>query len=175
MSNFLAGKTWNKLIDGTVTLENNPAQFPQADAKAKTAIGFSLNEEHLAMVVHCQTSKEMWDTIVATKERHSETNMMLAQCEWHDYKFQSGLSCSEYMGGLNLLKMKIAGLGRQLADTDVISKVLHDLPDEFSNFRENWRILATENEEMITLDKFSGHLLASEMSFTSRKKADAGE
>ena len=72
-------------------------------------------------------------------------------------------------------KMNVECYSCQLADTDVISKVLHDLPDEFSNFRENWRILATENEEMITLDKFSGHLLASEMSFTSRKKADAGE
>ena len=56
MSNFLAGKTWNKLTDGSVTLANNP----QADAEAKTAIGFSLDPEHLAMVVHCPTSKEMW-------------------------------------------------------------------------------------------------------------------
>ena len=34
MSNFPAGKTWNKLTDGSVTLANNPQQFPQADAKA---------------------------------------------------------------------------------------------------------------------------------------------
>ena len=175
MSNFLAGKTWNKLTDGTVNLENNPAQFPQADAKAMTAIGFSLDQEHLAMVVHCRTSKEMWDAIVATKERHSETNRMLAQCEWHNYKFKPGISCSEYLGGLNLLKVKIAGLSRQLEEMDVISKVLHDLPREFDNFRENWRILATENEELMTLDKFSGHLLASELSFNNRRKADAGE
>ena len=100
---------------------------------------------------------------------------MLAQCEWHNYKFKPGVSCSEYLGGLNLLKVKIAGLGRQLEEMDVISKVLHDLPREFDNFRENWRIMATENEEMMTLDKFSGHLLASEMSNNSRKKTTSGQ
>ena len=170
MWNFMSGKTWNKILDGSATAANT-RDWAQYDAKAKTAIGCTLDPEHLSMVIHCETAKEMWDTIIAVKERHSETNKMLATCEWHSYKFRPGISCSEYLAGLNVLKVKLRGLGKNMEDVEVISKVLYDLPREFDNFRENWRLTATENEEMMTMDKFTGHLLASEASNSGRRKA----
>ena len=122
MMNFLTGKTWIKVVDGTVTAANAAVgvNWPQIDAKAKTAIGFSLDEEHLSMVIGCATSKEMWDILVANKKRHSGTSKMLATVEWHNHKFKPGSSVNEYMGGLSIIRAKLRALNRDLPEEDVL-------------------------------------------------------
>ena len=163
MSNYFAASEYTSIITGE--LAALAIGFALKDAKVRHAIGAVLDEEHLAMVLHCATGKQMWDTLVAARAQNNETNVMNAQLEWHSYHFKAGQTCSEYLSGLNVLRMKLKNLGSELSDSHVIAKILSDLPKDFDNFRDNWRIIATETPAL-NMTKFTGHLLTAE---TSRK------
>ena len=170
MTNYISSQNWTRVIDGTVPADH--ADFPLLDAKARTAIGMTLDAEHLSMVIHCATSKDMWDTIKRIKEQSSDTNRMLAQYEFMDYKIRSGQSLSEYFSGLNLIVAKLRSLGKEVEDVDIISKALHDLPKEYDNFKTNWRMIAVENEEMMKTEKFYSHILSAEASMKKEKPTE---
>ena len=87
-----------------------------------------------------------------------------------EYKYKPGQSISEFVSGLNVLSTQLKSLGKEVDDTDFISKILHELPKEYDNFRTNWRMIASEKAEMMTRDKFTGHLLAAETTVGKDKK-----
>lgn len=167
MNNYIRSKSWHKLISGE---EEEGEDFDEKDAKCKTAIAMTLDQEHLAMVIHCQTAKEMWETLVRIREQSTDTNRMLLQFQYMEYKYRPGQSISEFVSGLNVLSTQLKSLGKEVDETDFISKILHELPREYDNFRTNWRLIASENAEMMTREKFTGHLLAAESSVGKDKK-----
>lgn len=166
MRTFIEGKGWNDLVtDGIPEPEEGAepdANNVQKDAQCRSAIVSSIDNEHLAMVIHCNTAKEMWDAIVGVREQASDQNKMLLQFQFMEYKFKPGRSMSEFVSGLNLLATQLKGLGKEIDDTEFITKIMHELPKEYDNFRTNFRLLASENADILTREKFTGHLLAAE-------------
>ena len=172
MLNWIRGKGWERYLTGDVNPEE--ANFNRIDSRVKAAIGFTLDEQHLASVVHCDTSGQMWAAIVNANERNTQTSKMLAAHEYHGYKFRPGMSCSEYLAGLNIIRAKMQALGKAVDDTDAISKTLHDLPREYDNFSSNWKLIASENEELQTMAKFEGHLLSEEQTLRTKHSHKSG-
>ena len=97
----------------------------------------------------------MWDTLTSIHEQASDTNRMLLQFQYMEYKYRPFQSISEFVSGLNVLATQLKSAGKEVDDTDVISKILHELPKEYDNFRTNWRLIASENAEMMTREKFT--------------------
>ena len=79
MLNWIRGKGWERFVTGKVNPEE--ANFNRNESRVSAAIGFTLDEQHLASVVHCDTSSQMWAAIVNANERNTQTSKMLAAHE----------------------------------------------------------------------------------------------
>ena len=90
IENWILGKGWKPLLDGTATPANLP-NFGQLNAKVKAVIGISLDQEHLSQVLHCETAFQMWTTICATQERNTASNKMLASHEYYSQLTSSSM------------------------------------------------------------------------------------
>ena len=99
--------------------------------------------------------------------RHSRRRR---QYEYMEYKYRPGQSIGECLSGWNVVVTRLKSLGKNLDDADVISKILHDLPREYDNFKVNWRLIASENEDMLRKDKFFSHLMTVESSMEKERK-----
>ena len=175
LENYLQGKELGAQLTDDAPEGDDAVAFHTKDSKAKGIIAMTLDQEHLASVVHCATAKEMWTTIVDSKERASDTNKHLANLEWMEYRWKPGQTVSQYIAGLNLISVKLKGLGKEKDESDFISKVVYDLPSDYDNFRDNWRLVSAENAELLTKEKFVPHLLAAEQTLAKRKPARTGE
>ena len=122
------------------------------------------------MVIHCDTAQQMYETITSLKEQATDTNKILASCEFMNYKFRGGQSVSEYVAGLNIIVSKLKMLGKFVDDVELIAKILQDLPRDYENFRQNWRLMAAETPALVSRDKFIAHLLSVESTMAKDKR-----
>lgn len=105
-----------EIVDGTTSCptllaDNSNASavstWKKGDAKARLIISSSLDADHHAAIRFCSTSKQMWETIISLREQNTETNKYITNQEFHQYRFDQGMTVSSYFSGLSIIKQNL--------------------------------------------------------------------
>ena len=152
-----------KLPDDTKVLEVK--DWKKKDALARTILSKSLDDDHHNFIRSCLTSKDMWSTIVSLKEQATVSTKLLANQEFHSFKWESGMSVSSFLSQLNVIAGKLESLDAKQDESSLIGKVIHCLPQEFDSFRQSWRLTSTGDS---TFTKLQSELLAAEADMKAR-------
>jgi hypothetical protein len=92
------------------------------DARVMAIICSALDEHHYGSVIHCETSNEIWKTLITMRESNtSATNLQLRR-ELTNYK--ENQQVTEYLSGLNIIVSKLKTAGIKIDDEEIISKIL---------------------------------------------------
>ena len=131
------------------------------DAKAKSLISVTLDDEHHALIRSWGTSKEMWDVIINHREQSTSMNRLLCHQLFYEHKFKRGDSVGNCLSELQVIVKKLQDLGVELPNETIAAKIVKDLPKEFDSFRTSWRLGAVGGLEL-SLDSLKAQLLVAE-------------
>jgi len=151
-------------------------KWTMEDAKAKSLISITLDDEHHILIRSCSSSKEMWENIVNYREQSSATNKFLCHQQFYEHCFRPEDSISSYLSELNGIVKKLKDLGTELAEETVTAKVINDLPKEYESFRTSWRLGAVGGLKLSFKD-LQAQLLVAETGIRGQdcNQAKAGE
>ena len=166
LSALLESKGLIDYVNGvSVKPENNEndelSTWRMNDAKAKSLISITLDDEHHGLIRSCVTSKEMWDTIVNHREQSTSTNKLLCHQLFYEHKLKRGDSVSNYLSELQIIVKKLKDLGVEIASETIIAKIVNDLPKEFESFKTSWRLGAVGGLNL-SLESLKAQLLVAE-------------
>ena len=115
-------------------------KWTMEDAKARSLISVSLDDEHHTLIRSCNTSKEIWDCLINYREQSSATNKFLCHQQFYELRFKPEDTISSYLSELSLSVKRLKDLGTELAEETITAKVINDLPNEYESFRTSWRL-----------------------------------
>ena len=117
-----------------------------------------------AKVMHCNTTKEIWDklqTIYEGDTKVKRAKLQTYKAQFEGLKMKEGENVSEYFERIDDIVNAMHGLGANLEENEVVEKVLRSLPmiynPKISTLEDR------ENLDMITMDELYGILIAYEM------------
>ena len=93
---FLGSKEVLDVTLGTEPLPTDLSKLPawrKKDSTAMAILSKALDDEHHNFIRACTSAKEMWTTIVALKEQATQSTKLLAQQEFHAFKWDTGDDC----------------------------------------------------------------------------------
>lgn len=174
--NIVDGSTLCPVLLADNSNANAVSTWKKGDAKARLIISSSLDTDHHAAIRFCSNSKQMWDTIISLREQNTETNKYLANQEFHQYRFDQGMTVSSYFSGMAIIKQNIESIGENITEAALIAKVINDLPKEYDFFRQSYRIAAAAGTTL-TLSNIQAQLQVVEQDLKNKHEnpSDAGE
>lgn len=94
----LEGRKTFEVLNGTETLDSAiDKESWKKNNLAKVLISTALDIDHLEMIVTCDTTKEMWDRLIAIHEQYSAKSIYLLTLQFFEYKYQSGDSIGKHI------------------------------------------------------------------------------
>ena len=142
-------------------------EWKTRDAKARLIICQTLDDQDYSTVSHCQTSKDMWDTLVSQREVKTVSNKLQVSSEWHGLSWKQSYTVASFLSELKVLTQKSVSLGMTVEDEMVIAKILQVLPKKFDVFVTSWTLTAGQDS---TLGKMTRQLLTFETDIHVKKK-----
>lgn len=140
MANDLVG-----YVDGTQQRPNDLARdegkaWVKQGAKTKYLISASMEPEQMESLLVCTTSKDMWDSLLSIHEQKSQTHKLLLTLRFHEYRIDPNDTIVQYISKVqNLARQLIdVGVGENIPDIVVMSKILTSLPPKYRHFRTSW-------------------------------------
>lgn len=104
----------------------------------------------------------------------SATSEFQLRCEINNFKFKEEQSVSEYLSGQNVLQAKLKTAGVNVADKEVIAKILSELPKQFDLFKQNYHMTLSQTAEL-SLNKLTTVLLEVDHYLVGSKKSHSGD
>ena len=144
------------------------------DAKAKSLLSMTLDDEHHGLIRSCGTSKEMWDAIINYREQSSSTNKILCHQQFYEHRFKPGDTVSNYLSELTVIIKKLKDLKVDIVDETIMAKIVNDLPKEFESFRTSWRLGAVGGLNL-NLDGLKAQILVAERELRESSMVGAHE
>lgn len=137
-------------------------EWRKKDFSAKAVIGRSLDDQHHAFVRSCDTAKDMWEKLKRINQSGVEWNVDQVSNEYNLLKFAPGMTVNAYFSELSVILQRLETAGEKVSERLVMSKVLTDLPPEYTSLKQSWRLMATQNKDKMTLDELQAQLNALE-------------
>lgn len=175
--NIIQGKSLLTVLDKTYVIptdKKGEQDIAVYDARCKAILCSALDDHHLGSVIHCTSANNMWEVLISMREGSSATSKFQLRCDLNNYKFKEGQPVSEYLSGLNILQAKLKTAGVNVADEEVIAKILSDLPKQFDLFKQNYHMTSSQTEEL-NLTKFTTLLLEVDHNLVGFKKSHSGD
>jgi hypothetical protein len=140
------------------------------NAKAMNSILSGLAEADFVKVMHCDSTKVMWDKLISSyegDEKVKDTKLHTHRLKFEQLKMDEDETISKYFLHIEEIVNTMKGLGETITDSFLIHKILRSLPDIF-----NSKVSAIEeiaDLKTLTLDQLLGTLTAYEMRITKGK------
>ena len=144
-------------------------EWKTRDAKARLIICQTLDDQDYSTVSHCQTSKDMWNTLVSQREVKTVSNKLQVSSEWHGLSWKQSYTVASFLSELKVLTQKSVSLGMTVEDEMVIAKILQVLPKKFDVFVTSWKLTAGQDS---TLEKMTRQLLTFETDIDVKEKQE---
>ena len=149
----LDGREIFTIVDGSETLKDvvDKEAWKKKDNLAKWIITTSVDQEHLAMIITCKTSAEMWERLVSIHEQvSSESKFMLIQ-QFVDYKYNKGDSIAAHVAKIETMAQSLEDVGQKMSEEQIISKLITSLPSEYRHVLSAWKSIPDEQRTRKTL------------------------
>lgn len=154
-------------------MDHLPQVLPYEDWIAKdhalmTLITATLSPAALAYVVRCETSKQMWDTLVTHYSSSSRTNIVSLKSDLQSITKKPSETIDQYFKRIKELKDKLAHVFVVIDNEYLVIYALNGLPTEYNTFRTSMRTCATP----ITFAELHVLLVSEEIAIEKQIKRD---
>lgn len=139
------------------------------DAEAMQLLSRSLDDHHHLMIRGCTHARHIWAQIINLYEQRSNTNIFLAQREFHEMKWQASDSALSFIAKLRLIVAKLDSLGEPVTESMAISKIMNELPHQYQHMRDQWE-LSTLGGLQLSLEDLQSQLMRVDLVNESRRK-----
>ena len=122
---------WALVVNGykvlnTLPIDPNEKRKYEIDMKAKFSILNSLSKDVFVKVMHCSSSKEVWDKLKNTyhgNDRVKEAKIQHLKSRLEDLKMGNDEKVEDYLLKIDEIVNGLRGLGEIINDIDVVKKV----------------------------------------------------
>lgn len=131
------------------------ASWADKDAKARIAIGLSLENNQLCHVVHTETAFDMWNALKGYHERRSMGNRLHLKKKLYTTRLVENGNMTDHLAAIAMLVNRLKGIGVNVEDYDIIAVILSSLPPSY-----NPVITALEcrGDDKLTVEMVKGQL-----------------
>lgn len=143
------------------------------DSRAKNALMCGLSNSELVKIMHCKSSKEIWDKLQSIHEgdaKIKEAKLQTHRAQFESLKMEEEETIDSYTLRVNEVINAIRGLGEPLEESVIVKKVLRSLHPKFDS-----KVSAIEEAKDLnrfSLDEMFGSLTAYEMRIGKDKTLD---
>jgi hypothetical protein len=156
------------------TDESSKIDTEVCEARTMSIICNALDEHHHLSVIHCKTSKEIWETLTCIRESNSSISRLQLRRELTNFKYKENQNLSEYLSGLNVIVDKLRTAHITIDDEEIISKILDELPKQFDAFQLHYLITANQSGGRKSLIEFTKNLDKAEKTIKRQSKKIQG-
>ena len=149
----LDGREIFTIVDGTEKFDDaeDKEAWKRKDNLAKWIITTSVDQEHLATIINCKTSADMWERLVSIHEQVSaESSFMLIQ-QFTNYRYCKGDSVATHVAKIETMAQNLEDIGQKMTEEHIISKLITSLPSEYRHVLTAWKSMPAEQKTRKTL------------------------
>jgi hypothetical protein len=146
-----------QLLPTTIRLSEN-------NSKSKNAILCGLERSMFSKVMHCASTKEIWDKLQKIYEGDNKVKkekLQIHRGQFETLKMNEEDNIAAYFLCVDEIVNTIKGLGEEIDETIIVQKILRTLPSRFNPNISSIEELKDLN--MLTMDELHGILTAYEM------------
>lgn len=115
---------------------NALASWEKMDATAMFLLTSAMDLIQITLIENCETSEEIMTKLKSIYEQKSETNKMIAQERFHEYKMNPNDTVAQHIAKIENLARDIKDCGDMVSDMSIITKIISTLPQKFRNLRQ---------------------------------------
>lgn len=144
MKALFLGRELLGIIDGTVPkppVADVAArdEWIKKDGQAISLLCSTIDDSILDLISGCTSSKDIWDLLKTVHDQRANDNIHDLQVRFYKCKFEQTDSIATFISKVEVIKSQLVRLGDlSIGDTNVIAKVLGELPDCYSYFHSSW-------------------------------------
>lgn len=97
----------------------------------------SLDDEHHAFVLDCDTSKAIWDKLAAIHSTGTGWSVDQLFKKYNQLKFMPGQRVNACVAELTVIMQRLATAGEKISDKLALSKVLSELQQEYNTLQQS--------------------------------------
>jgi hypothetical protein len=140
------------------------------NVKAMNAILSGLVEAQFVKVMHCDSTKVMWDKMISSyegDEKVKDAKLQTHRLKFEQLKIDEDETISKYFLRIEELVNTMKCLGETIVDSFLVQKILRSLPDRFNS--KVSAIDETIDLKTLTIDQLLGTLTSYEMRIAKGK------
>ncbi|CAH0730247.1 unnamed protein product, partial [Brenthis ino] len=154
---YFKANNLSQVIEGVKS--STDENFQIKDAKAQRAILMSINKKYKPPLMSCNTAKEMYTKLCKMFDGEESRRASELLQEFFTFKTSRKHNISQLLCEIENLTFRLKGLGQNITNEMLISKILSCLPSEYENFITAWD--STEDSKK-TLENLTNRLLSEE-------------
>uniref|UniRef100_A0A1Y1MYL6 Retrovirus-related Pol polyprotein from transposon TNT 1-94 n=1 Tax=Photinus pyralis TaxID=7054 RepID=A0A1Y1MYL6_PHOPY len=144
----------------------NLERWNKKDAIAMFTLTSAMELGQITLVENCASAKEILNKMDSIYQQNTETNKMIHQERFHNYKMDLNDSVALHISKVENLAKQVRNSGDVVSDTAVMTKVLSTLPPKFKNVRQAWLSVSDDKQN---LQNLTARLLDEEASLKSEE------
>ena len=153
-----------EIVSGTRKSPGNTNKDPDFATDNFTALKTiirSLDDTYIQYIIGVKCAKKAFDTIVSVFENKAEYNKSSLSAAYYSTKYEGDIRA--YFAKLRDYLNKLKALSVKYDDSQVLGKVINDLPDTFASFKTLFGMLvAKDSSYSMSLDEAEAQLVAIE-------------
>ncbi|XP_059067426.1 uncharacterized protein LOC131858256 [Cryptomeria japonica] len=166
---FLGVDVWTVVFNGYIVPQSIPIDHDgkkeyENDTKAKHAILCGLSKDVFVKIMHCRSSKQVWDKLKNSyhgNDKVKQAKIQTLRAKFEGMKMSDEERVADYFLRVDEIVNAIRGLEEDIEDKDVAKKVLRSLPSRYDSKLSAIKELKDLNT--LTVDDLHGTLIAYEM------------
>jgi len=126
-------------------------EYEKRDAKAMKYIITTCKQTVIMHLMTCKDSKSMYSKLKASYERDSGQQKVTLLNRFYNFNIDANVDIQQQISELEFLAHRIQGLGEQISETMIITKVLSALPAHYSYFFSAWESTSAADRTLSNL------------------------
>ena len=115
---------------------------------------FSQEIEPQQILVDCKTANQMWVNLTAQHLEQANDNLYDLQARFYQYQHKEPFSVKTHIAEIKAIAHHLSEVGKAVQDAELVTKIVCTLPDDFRNFKSNWRQTPVDRQTLASLTSF---------------------
>ena len=96
----------------------------------------------------------MWVNLTAQHLEQANDNLYDLQARFYQYQHKEPFSVKTHIAEIKAIAHHLGEVGKAVQDAELVTKIVCTLPDDFRNFKSNWRQTPVDRQTLASLTSF---------------------
>jgi hypothetical protein len=128
-------------------------KWDERNARAMDLLGRSVAENYLKLIMHCESSAQIWSTLCGLCETRDAVHLQAIQQRYFDYRYTPGVNMQEYISTMVMNATDCRSVGLDVSDEQVMAKMLAGVPPSFEALIYAFESRSKEEQTLENLSK----------------------